>query len=587
MSREDLSRARNQTERIDPPPKPNGEHPPDQPTKEDAEELAKQRKSFAAEIAMLAVVKLRDDVGYPIQLRAVMKRTGFGKRDIERAVKPAYEALLAQETARLGDSSAPGQRDEVEAIGRACELFRDEDGVTYAIVTLDGHRETWPVSSKRFRRYLVNQYRHRHGRLAAGTALTEGIEGIAAIAANGAIREVFVRVGNTGEKIYLDLCRDDWKVVEIDAGGWRILDASPVPFLRPAALRSLPLPCRDALGIKRLRLLVNVADDDDWILLVSWLVGAFRPKGPYPILLFNGEQGSAKTWSMKVSRRCIDPVKVLAAKPHRSEDDLIIAAKKKWIAAFDNVSSIDERRADELCRLATGAGLENRELYSDDEVVSIDVCRPVMLNGIPDIAARGDFAERSIGLSAPVISEDARREEDELEPEFMAAAPAILGGLLDGVATALARRPAVRASLKKLPRMADFAVLAAAAAPAFGWTEDDFFRAYGRNSRTRVEQVVEADPVAEAVRRLVEERWSAGWEGPANRLLKELDEAVSDATLRQKRWPKGPAALSNRLRRAAPALRKLGIEIARKNSGDRNISIRKTAPGAPAAPERQ
>jgi len=99
--------------------------------------------------------------------------------------------------------------------------------------------------------------------------------------------------------------------------------------------------------------------------------------------------------------------------------------------------------------------------------------------------------------------------------------------------------------------------------------------------------VVEADLVAEAIRRLVEERWSAGWQDKATELLKELDAAVSEPTRRQRKWPKGPNPLSNRLRRAAPSLRRVGITVTQKKSGDRKIYLCKTLLVPPAPPDRQ
>jgi hypothetical protein len=73
--------------------------------------------------------------------------------------------------------------------------------------------------------------------------------------------------------------------------------------------------------------------------------------------------------------------------------------------------------------------------------------------------------------------------------------------------------------------------------------------------------------------------------GKATDLLEELEKAVSEGRKRQKKWPKGPAALSNRLTRIAPALRRLGIEVEKYKSDDRKSYISKTAPGAPGAPK--
>ena len=51
-----------------------------------------------------------------------------------------------------------------------------------------------------------------------------------------------------------------------------------------------------------LRRFVNVASEDDFRMLVAWLIGCFRPKGPYPILILTGEQGSAKSTTARVLR---------------------------------------------------------------------------------------------------------------------------------------------------------------------------------------------------------------------------------------------------------------------------------------------
>lgn len=562
--------------------KGNGKDHAAPPTKERADELVKERNSFAAEIAKLALVRLRDEVSYPIQLREVMRRMGFGKRDIERAVKPAYEALLADEAARLGDGSAPGQRDQVLEIGLAYELFCDADRIAYATIERAGHRETWPVSSKRFREHVLGEFRRRYGRLAAGTALGEGIEAIGAAAvADGPVREVFTRLGEAGGKIYLDLSRDDWKVVEIDAQGWWVLDASPVPFLRTADQRPLPVPSRERGGLTRLRSLVNIESEGDWILHVSFLGACLRPRGPYPIEILNGEPGAIKSSTMRISRKLIDPAEVLIAAPPKDEEDLVVVAKHNRLLPFDNLSSIGGALADAFCRLATGAGLQKRKRYTDAEQSSIAVRRPVMLSGITELTARADFAERTIVLVLPEMPDDRRRPEEELDEEFAAAAPAIFGALLDGVAAGLAGRRAVEAAMKVKPRMADFAVWGAAMAPAFGWTAERFLKAYADNRLVRAERIVEANAVARALYEMTKQEKFVGWSSTATQLLQELDNRVSEALRRGKEWPKDPTRLSRRLTGIARMLRAVGVKVTQQKSGDRTIEVEKIEPVAP------
>ena len=89
------------------------------------------------------------------------------------------------------------------------------------------------------------------------------------------------------------------------------------------------------------------------------------------------------------------------------------------------------------------------------------MCRPVLINGIPNLLARGDLADRSLTVTLPVIPDDRRRDEAAVGHDFDAARPGILGALLDGLVTALRRLPDLH--LPKLPRMADFARVACAA----------------------------------------------------------------------------------------------------------------------------
>jgi len=146
------------------------------------------------------------------------------------------------------------------------------------------------------------------------------------------------------------------------------------------------------------------------------------------------------------------------------------------------------------------------------------------------------------------IAERQRRPEHALWQEFEFQRPHILGALLDATAHGLRMLPHVR--LKRLPRMADFALWATACESAFrpaGTLE----AAYSNNRRATIENIVDADPVAARVREIMADR--AQWTGSASDFLQ--------VGTHRSGWPKSPRALAGRLRRAQTFLRTLGIEI--------------------------
>src|SRR5262249_3288253 len=241
---------------------------------------------------------------------------------------------------------------------------------------------------------------------------------------------VYVRVAEAEGKVYVDLADEHCRVVEVDPDGWRVLDRSPVRFRRAAGMRALPEPVRGGT-IEELRRLINVEDDRAWRLLVAWLLMAFSPRGPYPVLVLGGEHGSAKSWSANRLRELVDPNEAPNRAEPREPRDLMIAARNGWVLALDNISGLPTWLSDGLCRLATGSGFATRELHTDDDEVIFSATRPVILNGIGDVATRSDLIDRSLLLTLPAIPEARRRDERELLRAFAVVRPRILGALLD------------------------------------------------------------------------------------------------------------------------------------------------------------
>jgi hypothetical protein len=187
-------------------------------------------------------------------------------------------------------------------------------------------------------------------------------------------------------------------------------------------------------------------------------------------------------------------------------------------------------------------------------------------------------------LALDPIPDGSRRPEAELWAAFEKERPGILGALLGAAAEGL--RNLSKTRLPRLPRMADFALWAAACETAF-WPSDVFGSAYGQNLEDAVATLIDDDRIASAVRELMASRGE--WTGTTTELLKILSSAASDQVTRSKDWPQNPRALSGALRRLAPALRKTGIDVTFPREKDRKrtrtIVIRASSRLSEASPQ--
>ena len=172
---------------------------------------------------------------------------------------------------------------------------------------------------------------------------------------DGEEHEVYLRTAEYDEDTYyIDICDEHWTAIEVRASGWQRVEQPPVKFRRAMGMQALPEPISGG-SFNALRPFLNI-DDDGFVLLVAWLVAAMRPRGPYPILVLNGEQGSAKSTCARILRSFIDPSTVSVRTLPREERDLIISANHSHVINFDNISRLPAWLSDALCRIATGGG---------------------------------------------------------------------------------------------------------------------------------------------------------------------------------------------------------------------------------------
>lgn len=438
-------------------------------------------------------------------------------------------------------------------------LFHDSAQVAYAQLDMGSHYEYWELRRKAFRRWLSRRFFAEHGKAPGSQAVQDALgvlEGKALF--EGAERDVHVRIGHLDDKVYLDLVDERWRVVEVDSAGWRVIEQSPIPFKRPPGVARLPVPVVGG-SLDELREFVNVTDDH-WPLIATDMIHMFS-RGPYPVLHFLGPQGAGKTTSARAVRETIDPNTSSVRAEPREVRDLMIAAQNSWIVSWDNLSRLPEWLSDAMCRLSTGGGFSTRELFSDADEVLFEARRPVIVNGIEELATRGDLLDRSLLAYVAAISDEERIPEDDFWQRYDLARPRILGALLDAVSGALRDRHTV--DRRRLPRMADFAIWAIAAEPHAGLQQGAFRRAYDLNRYEASRVALEASQLADVLGKLLNHN-GGRWEGRATDLLNDCAELADEKVQKLRDWPRSAVAMGNAISRLAPNLTAEGITVRRE-----------------------
>lgn len=459
------------------------------------------------------------------------------------------------------------------------ELFHDPDQNAYA-VDRGELRRVYSVRSTDFRRRLSGDFFALTGKGCNGNAVSDAMATIEAKAIHqGERRPVYLRVARVGDSIYIDLADDRWRVVQVTDGGWTVLDRSPIDFIRRPGMDAFPFPIKGG-SIERLRAFLNI-DPEDFPLIVGWVLGAYRAEGEYPILVLQGEEGTGKSTAGRILRTLTDPSTVALRSPPKTIDDLLVSATGNHVVALDNLSGITSEIADALCRLSTGGGMDKRRLFTDNDQVLIDLTRPIIVNGIDEIATRSDLASRAIIIRLPAITRQLGSEA-QFRHEFRAATPEIFGSLLDGVSASLTRG---YFKIDRKVRMVDFVRWVSQAEPAFGWRQGTFLDRFAHMRSRAIEDGIEASPVGSTlVDYLTSIEPVRDWSPTPTHLYETLTERAGSKA-KSKAWPQSARGMLNTLTRLAPSLRAVGITFTKSEDHDRRYHFHSTGKKAHEAPQ--
>lgn len=444
-----------------------------------------------------------------------------------------------------------------------CELFHDQNRDAFA--TLNDSGLTFRLDGRVFKDWLAASFYSAEGKSPRGQSVSEAIGTLSGIARHDAEQHaVFLRVGMAGGAYFIDLCEaKSSRAIELRAGAWRVIDAPPLKFVRTEAMQALPMP-KGKGNMRKLWDVTNIPEDKR-VLVVTWLIDALRLDTPFPVLELVGEAGSAKSTTQAVLRSLIDPNACNLRSPPKTVDDCFVAAGVSLIVSFENVSHLPAPLQDALCVLATGGGFAKRKLYSDADESVINVKRPVILNGISANVSAHDLADRAISIELPVI--EGRTASASVWETFEQHQPDIIAGLMELAARALAIVPSIQVPSDERPRMLEFYQLGLAVGQVL---KLDFKAQYLSTRADAANRSIESSPVAAALVEWFDAQKHQTTEMPAKVLMQAVEYYKPEHS---EAWPKSPKGFADALRRAAPSLRQVGIEVKQlPKSGHDNVA---------------
>lgn len=491
----------------------------------------------------------------------------------------AMESRLDEAAAKLvnddkgdGDDKSAKQSTAnalIEMAVKHCDLFHDERSDGYAVTTHKKIRRTLKLRGREFRRWLAGAYYADTKRAANNEAISTALSVLEAKATfDGKMLELSNRFAMRECVIYIDMGDDKWRAIKVTAKGYEILDKPPVLFRRYSHQKALPDPIKGG-KLSGIHNHLAIKSEDDKLLLEAWLVACAFPDIPRPAPTFHGPQGASKTTSSRIIKSLTDPSLTEAIDLGKSPADLAQCLDHHGVPCFDNLTSIPAWAADLLCRAITGGAFSKRELYSDDSDIIFSFRRVVIITGINIPTHAPDLLDRLLLIELERIAPDKRVDEATFWATFNADRPMLFGALLDAIAGTLKHLPNVK--LNRMPRMADFAKIACAYAEYTGIGADRMLDIIMSHTARQTQEVLDADPVATAIRDFIQKRGS--WSGTAAELLVLITPASKPDN-----WPKQANALARKINVLHATLNECGISVRRDRAGtSRKMTLESSA----------
>ena len=470
----------------------------------------------------------------------------------QQARADAELAARLNELTRQMTAAAPRADDDFDALmalARQGKLLRDERDRGHLAWDNAEARLVLAIRSEEFASFLTQQFYQDHQRQPKPRSLAAAIsvlDGQAKFLPDTTF--LHLRRGADGSAIWLDLAQSEGEAVRIDEKGWETVAHPPVYFLRSRLQNPLPAP--EVFHDPRvLQALFGIENKDEFMLILAWLLTAYIPRMPAPILALVGPQGSGKTTLARILRNLIDPHQAeLLSMPN--ERDLALALEHQAVLVLDNLGQLSAQQSNRLCRAVTGFGYLKTRGHHAGEAEVIGTRRPIIITGLDLPSHAPDWLDRTVAIRLETRPPEMCAQEMRIMNKFRADQGKMLGLVLELLSRSLTAHRKLP-QMYNFPRMADYAAIGMALMTVFHQPPEQFLRILAANAGQLNHELLNQDPTALALQAFMSDK--SEWSGSIADLAQQLTE------------PRGgkfyPVPLGKKIRILQPSLLQFGLAL--------------------------
>ena len=316
------------------------------------------------------------------------------------------------------------------------------------------------------------------------------------------------RIAQEGSSHYLDL-GDGRRVVFPGDGTWDVRENHTVFFIRGSSYGTLPEPVRVIsaatafTGMQSWLQSWGLRDDKAALLLVA-MINMLRPGVTQLIIQIHGPAGSAKSTLQTQLAGFIDPT-VSGNRPMTklTESDIAAVASNVRILCADNLSKLSVDEQDLMCKIATGTVLAFRRLYTQNEVFQTEVRAPFIITSLVPVIKAADALSRTLTVSLP--PKQNHRSSEDVQAEYEAMKPKLLGHVCELFAAAVKRLPEVKLQRQWEGRLVDYQQLGEAVFQAGGHGPGAFLSIFEADRKQMATESAEGDLFTKALRAVLDD----------------------------------------------------------------------------------